>query len=69
MKYLSTLAIAATLLVGAAAFAGDAPAAANTATMTDHSQKACEKAADAKKLTGEARTKAIKECRETKDKK
>jgi len=67
MKYLSTLAIAATLLVGAAAFAGDEPAAAGAAA-TDHSQKACEKAADAKKLTGDARTKAIKECRETKSK-
>jgi hypothetical protein len=68
MKYLSTLAIAATLLVGAAAFAGDQPAAASSTTMNDHSQKACEKAADEKKLTGEARTKAIKECRETKTK-
>ncbi|HZF26830.1 MAG TPA: hypothetical protein VEZ88_11260 [Steroidobacteraceae bacterium] len=66
MKYLSTLAIAATLICGAAAYAGDEPASSSATTMTDHSQKACEKAADAKKLTGEARTKAIKECREVK---
>jgi hypothetical protein len=66
MKYLSALAIAATLaLGGAAAFAADQPAASGSSTM-DHSQKACEKAADSKKLTGDARTKAIKECRETK---
>jgi hypothetical protein len=66
MKYLSALAIAATLaLGGAAAFAADKPATASATTM-DHSQKACEKAADDKNLTGEARTKAIKECREVK---
>ncbi len=66
MKYLSALAIAATLaLGGAAAFAADQPAASSSTTM-DHSQKACEKAADGKKLTGDARTKAIKECREGK---
>ena len=70
MKYLSTLAIAATLaLGGAAAFAADQPAASSsTATANDHSQKACEKAADAQKLTGDARTKSIKECREGKTK-
>ena len=66
MKYLSALAIAATLaLGGAAAFAVDQPAATTGSTM-DHSQKACEKAADGKKLTGDARTKAVKECREAK---
>jgi hypothetical protein len=66
MKYLSALAIAATLaLGGAAAFAADQPSTSSSSM--DHSQKACEKAADAKKLTGDARTKAIKDCREGKD--
>ncbi len=66
MKYLSAVAIAATLaLGGAAAFAADQPATSSGTSM-DHSQKACEKAADSKKLTGDARTKAIKECREGK---
>jgi hypothetical protein len=67
MKYLSALAIAATLaLGGAAAFAADQPSTSSSSS-TDHSQKSCEKAADAKKLTGDARTKAIKDCREGKD--
>ena len=67
MKYLSALAIAATLaLGGGAAFAADQPAK-STSSSADHSQKACEKAADAQKLTGDARTKSIKDCREGKD--
>ena len=68
MKYLSMLAIAATLALGSAAFAADQPAASSSTATTDHSQKACEKAADAQKLTGDARTKSIKECREGKTK-
>lgn len=66
MKYLSPVALALTLaLGGAAAFAADTMPASSTQA-TSHSQKACEKAADSKHLSGDARTKAIKDCREGK---
>ena len=67
MKALPTLALAA-LLGGAAALATAAdtgataatPAATSTKPM---SSKECNKAADDKKLTGDARTTFVKDCR------
>lgn len=62
MKTLSVLALALSLIAGAA-FAADQPAASSTAAAT---AKSCDKEASAKKLHGDARAKFIKECKEGK---
>jgi len=69
MKMLSALAL--TVLLGtSAAFAantaGSASATPATTASTHSSSKACNKQADEKKLTGEARTSFVKDCREGK---
>jgi hypothetical protein len=63
MKTLSVLALALSLVAGAA-FAADQPASSSsTASAT---AKSCDKEASAKKLHGDARAKFIKECKEGK---
>jgi len=67
MKLAATL-TAIALIGSASAFAADAPAGgaatAPAAAPAKHmSLKACNKQADSKKLTGEDRTKFVKDCR------
>ena len=65
MKLRSAL-VLTTLLGVSSAFAGTAPAsstASATHTSKSNSSKACNKQADEKKLTGDARTSFVKECR------
>ncbi|HWK74916.1 MAG TPA: PsiF family protein [Povalibacter sp.] len=63
MKSLSALAVALSLVTGAA-FA--AQPASGTASATAATAKSCGKQAMAKKLHGDARAKFIKECKEGK---
>jgi invasion protein IalB len=72
MKLLSALTLTALLgtsiaFAGTASSAGTATAPAAAASATHSmSSKACNKQADEKKLTGEARTTYVKDCREGK---
>jgi hypothetical protein len=66
MKLRSALALTALLGVSSA-FAATQPANSTPAPAAhaskEHSSKACNKQADEKKLTGEARTNFVKDCR------
>jgi hypothetical protein len=67
MKLRSALILTA-LLGASSAFAATPPASSTAAPATAHaskstSSKACNKQADEKKLTGDARTSFVKDCR------
>jgi psiF repeat len=62
MKTITALAVIALAACGPA-FAAERPAAPSATPVKHPSLKVCNKQADAKKLTGEARAQFVKDCR------
>ena len=58
----TVIALAAIAIVGCGAAAADQPAAPTATPVKHPSLKVCNKQADAKQLSGEARTQFVKEC-------